>query len=66
MQQQRIRPYTSSLDRSVSGIKPGCVNRNKEKRGKKLGWIEKALEDSPNNKSFAAVRDIFQSMLEDS
>lgn len=31
-----------------------------------LGWIEKALEESPNNKSLAALRDIFQSMLEDS
>ncbi len=31
-----------------------------------LGWIEKALGESPNNESLKALRDIFQSMLEDS
>jgi hypothetical protein len=30
-----------------------------------LGWLDKALEESPNNKSLIALRDIFQSMLED-
>jgi len=30
-----------------------------------LGWIEKALEESPENKSLIALKDIFQSMLED-
>ncbi len=31
-----------------------------------LGWIGKALEESPNNKSLMELKDIFQSMLEDS
>ncbi len=30
-----------------------------------LGWLEKALEESPDNKSLQALKDIFQSMLED-
>lgn len=30
-----------------------------------LGWIEKALEESPNNESLKSLKDIFQSMLED-
>ncbi len=30
-----------------------------------LGWLEKALEGSPENKSLSALKDIFQSMLED-
>lgn len=30
-----------------------------------LGWLEKALEESPNNKNLHALKDIFQSMLED-
>ena len=30
-----------------------------------LGWLEKALEESPENKSLLALKDIFQSMLED-
>ena len=30
-----------------------------------LGWIEKALQESPDNESMKALRDIFQSMLED-
>ncbi len=29
-----------------------------------LGWIERALEESPENKSLLALKDIFQSMLE--
>lgn len=30
-----------------------------------LGWLEKALEETPNNESLKALKDIFQSMLED-
>lgn len=30
-----------------------------------LGWLEKALEESPQNQSLIALKDIFQSMLED-
>jgi hypothetical protein len=30
-----------------------------------LGWLDKALEESPDNKNLIALRDIFQSMLED-
>ena len=30
-----------------------------------LGWLEKALEESPDNKNLQALKDIFQSMLED-
>lgn len=30
-----------------------------------LGWIDKALEESPDNKNLAALKDIFQLMLED-
>ena len=30
-----------------------------------LGWIDKALQESPDNESLKALRDIFQSMLED-
>lgn len=30
-----------------------------------LGWIENALEESPENKSLLALKDIFRSMLED-
>ena len=30
-----------------------------------LGWMEKALQESPDNESMKALRDIFQSMLED-
>lgn len=30
-----------------------------------LGWLEKALEESPENESLHALKDIFQSMLED-
>ncbi len=30
-----------------------------------LGWLEKALEETPENKSLQALKDIFQSMLED-
>ncbi|MCI9398571.1 MAG: hypothetical protein HFJ07_01920 [Lachnospiraceae bacterium] len=30
-----------------------------------LGWIDKALEETPENKSLQALKDIFQSMLED-
>ncbi|MCM1154396.1 MAG: hypothetical protein NC392_03455 [Roseburia sp.] len=30
-----------------------------------LGWIEKALQESPDNESIKALRDIFQSMIED-
>jgi hypothetical protein len=30
-----------------------------------LGWIDKALEKSPDNQDLIALRDIFQSMLED-
>lgn len=30
-----------------------------------LGWIDKALQESPDNESMKALRDIFQSMLED-
>lgn len=30
-----------------------------------LGWLEKALEETPENKSLQALKDIFQSLLED-
>lgn len=30
-----------------------------------LGWIDKVLEETPENKSLQALRDIFQSMLEE-
>lgn len=30
-----------------------------------LGWLDKALEESPDNKYLQELRDIFQSMLED-
>lgn len=30
-----------------------------------LGWIEKALEESPENKHLQTLKDIFQSMIED-
>ncbi len=30
-----------------------------------LGWIEKALEETPQNKNIQELKDIFQSMLED-
>jgi hypothetical protein len=30
-----------------------------------LGWIEKAIEKSPDNQELIALKDIFQSMLED-
>jgi hypothetical protein len=30
-----------------------------------LGWLDKALETSPDNQELIALRDIFQSMLED-
>lgn len=30
-----------------------------------LGWMERALQESPDNESIKALRDIFQSMLED-
>jgi hypothetical protein len=30
-----------------------------------LGWLDKALEESPDNKNLIALRDIFQSMLEE-
>ena len=30
-----------------------------------LGWMDKALQESPENESMKALRDIFQSMLED-
>jgi hypothetical protein len=30
-----------------------------------LGWLEKAIEDSPDNSNLLALKDIFQSMLED-
>ena len=30
-----------------------------------LGQLEKALEETPENKSLQALKDIFQSMLED-
>ncbi len=31
-----------------------------------LGWLEKALHESPNNESLKTLIDIFKSMLEDS
>lgn len=31
-----------------------------------LGWIDKALKETPDNESLKELRDIFQSMLEDS
>ncbi len=30
-----------------------------------LGWLEKALEESPDNESLKKLKEIFQSMLED-
>ncbi|MDE5932556.1 MAG: hypothetical protein K2H40_08755 [Lachnospiraceae bacterium] len=30
-----------------------------------LGWLEKAFEESPDNKNIQALKDIFQSILED-
>jgi hypothetical protein len=30
-----------------------------------LGWLDKALEKSPDNQDLITLRDIFQSMLED-
>lgn len=30
-----------------------------------LGWLEKALDESPDNKSLQTLKDIFQSMSED-
>lgn len=30
-----------------------------------LGWLERALQESPDNESLKALKDIFQSMLED-
>lgn len=30
-----------------------------------LGWLQKALQESPENESLKALKDIFQSMLED-
>lgn len=30
-----------------------------------LGWLDRALQESPDNESLIALRDIFQSMLED-
>lgn len=30
-----------------------------------LGWFERALQESPDNESLKALKDIFQSMLED-
>ncbi len=29
-----------------------------------LGWLERALQESPENQSLIALKDIFQSMLE--
>ena len=30
-----------------------------------LGWLDRALQESPDNESLKALKDIFQSMLED-
>jgi hypothetical protein len=30
-----------------------------------LGWMDKAIEKSPDNQDLIALKDIFQSMLED-
>jgi len=30
-----------------------------------LGWLDKALEESPDNNSIIELKSIFQSMLED-
>lgn len=30
-----------------------------------LGWLERALQESPENQSLIALKDIFQSMSED-
>ena len=30
-----------------------------------LGWLEKAVEESPENESLKSLKEIFQSMLED-
>lgn len=30
-----------------------------------LGWLEKALEETPENVSLKSLKEIFQSMLED-
>ena len=30
-----------------------------------LGWLDRALQESPDNESLRALKDIFQSMLED-
>lgn len=30
-----------------------------------LGWLDRALQESPENESLKALKDIFQSMLED-
>ena len=30
-----------------------------------LGWLDRALQESPDNESLKSLRDIFQSMLED-
>lgn len=30
-----------------------------------LGWLERALQESPENQSLITLKDIFQSMLED-
>ena len=33
--------------------------------GLALGWLDRALQESPENESLKALKDIFQSMLED-
>ena len=30
-----------------------------------LGWLDRALQESPANESLKSLKDIFQSMLED-
>ena len=30
-----------------------------------LGWLDRALQESPDNESLKSLKDIFQSMLED-
>ncbi len=30
-----------------------------------LGWLDRALQESPDNESLTSLKDIFQSMLED-
>ena len=30
-----------------------------------LGWLDRALQESPENESLKSLKDIFQSMLED-